>query len=274
MLQTLRGYLQIEDANLSTGSGQVLAPDAVYAHNKQNAERLANNLIARARKTRFGWLRTRLIKAIVRRMRALSGLREVPLFYMVKTLGIYRTVLLESGRELVSRGELDRAEDIFFVPLDLLKGERHALKSIVAVNRVNYEREQMRKQMPRIMLSNGEAFYEGMSDSAITGNDLVGEAVSPGVVEGHAHVILNPHNARLEPGEILVCPSTDPGWTPLFLTARGLVMEIGGMITHGSVVAREYGLPAVVGVHNATTRIKTGDHIRVDGNRGIVSIVE
>ncbi len=113
-----------------------------------------------------------------------------------------------------------------------------------------------------------------MSDTTADANELSGEAVSPGAVEGRARVILDPRGARLEPGEILVCPSTDPGWTPLFLMAGGLVMEIGGMITHGSSVAREYGLPAVVGVHHATTRIKTGDFIRVDGHRGHVSILQ
>jgi pyruvate,water dikinase len=92
-------------------------------------------------------------------------------------------------------------------------------------------------------------------------------------VEGIARVVLDPQGAHLEPGEILVCPSTDPGWTPLFLTAGGLVMEIGGLMTHGSVVAREYGIPAVVGVRNATTRIQTGQRIRVDGIHGCVIVL-
>ena len=87
-------------------------------------------------------------------------------------------------------------------------------------------------------------------------------------------VVLDPRATRLEPGEILVCPATDPGWTPLFLAAGGLVMEIGGMVTHGSVVAREYGLPAVVGVQAATTRLKTGQRVRVDGNTGRVTVLE
>ena len=87
-------------------------------------------------------------------------------------------------------------------------------------------------------------------------------------------MILDPQGAHLEPGEILVCPSTDPGWTPLFLTAGGLVMEIGGLMTHGSVVAREYGIPAVVGVRDATTRIQTGQRIRVDGGTGEVTLID
>lgn len=91
---------------------------------------------------------------------------------------------------------------------------------------------------------------------------------------GVARVIRDPHGARLEPGEILVAPSTDPGWTPLFLTAGGLVMEMGGMISHGAVVAREYGIPAVVGVPGATDRITTGQRLRVDGSTGVVTFEE
>ncbi|MCQ3980624.1 MAG: hypothetical protein DPW09_45025, partial [Anaerolineae bacterium] len=124
-----------------------------------------------------------------------------------------------------------------------------------------------------ILLSTGEAFYEGVSDATASENNLVGEAVSPGLVEGRVRVIFDPHGAHLMPGEILVCPSTDPGWTPLFLTAGGLVMEIGGLMTHGSIVAREYGLPAVVGVHQATTRLKTGQRVQVDGHRGRVRVL-
>jgi pyruvate,water dikinase len=153
-------------------------------------------------------------------------------------------------------------------------GESIDLNPIVAANRANYEHERTRKQMPRVLLSTGEAFYEGVSEVTASGDDLVGAVVSPGLVEGRVRVIFDPHGARLEPGEILVCPSTDPGWTPLFLTAGGLIMEIGGLMTHGSIVAREYGLPAVVGVHQATTRLKTGQWVRVDGNHGRVTILE
>ena len=101
---------------------------------------------------------------------------------------------------------------------------------------------------------------------------LRGTPASPGSITGPARVILDPTGAHLEPGEILVAPSTDPGWTPLFLTAGGLVMEMGGSISHGAVVAREYGIPAVVGVTRATERIITGQQITVDGSNGIVSL--
>jgi phosphoenolpyruvate synthase/pyruvate phosphate dikinase len=94
------------------------------------------------------------------------------------------------------------------------------------------------------------------------------------VAEGPVRVVLDPRDAHLAPGEILVCPGTDPAWTPLFLLAGGLVMEMGGLMTHGSVVAREYGIPAVVGVHQATTRLQTGRRVRVDGSAGRVVILE
>ncbi len=115
-----------------------------------------------------------------------------------------------------------------------------------------YERELLRKQVPRVLLSDGTAFYEGLGADSGEGV-LSGSPVSPGVVEGIVHVVFDPRGAQLAPGEILVCPGTDPSWTPLFLTAGGLVMEVGGLMTHGSVVAREYGIPAVVGVHEATS---------------------
>src|ERR1041384_4449909 len=101
---------------------------------------------------------------------------------------------------------------------------------------------------------------------------LRGAPASPGVVTGAARVILDPAGAHLEPGEILVAPSTDPGWTPLFLTAGGLVMEMGGPMSHGAIVAREYGIPAVVGVPDATERIETGQRITIDGSVGIVNL--
>ena len=101
---------------------------------------------------------------------------------------------------------------------------------------------------------------------------MQGAPASPGVVTAPARVVLDPRDARLESGEILVAPSTDPGWTPLFLRAAGLVMEVGGAMAHGALVAREYGIPAVVGVPHATERISTGMRITVDGTRGTVII--
>jgi pyruvate,water dikinase len=103
---------------------------------------------------------------------------------------------------------------------------------------------------------------------------LIGDGVSPGIAEGPVRVVLSPHGVRLNAGEILVCRATDPGWTPLFLTAGGLVMEMGGLVTHGSVVAREYGIPAVVGVEEVTRRLRTGQRVQIDGSAGRVRVLD
>jgi pyruvate,water dikinase len=124
-----------------------------------------------------------------------------------------------------------------------------------------------------VLTSDGRAFYEGVGALTDTEGALTGSPVSPGVVEGRVHVILDPRGAHLAPGEILVCPGTDPAWTPLFMTAGGLITEVGGMMTHGSVVAREVSIPAVVGVHQATQRLKDGQLIRVDGSTGRITIL-
>jgi pyruvate,water dikinase len=102
----------------------------------------------------------------------------------------------------------------------------------------------------------------------------MGSPVSPGSVEGRVRVVLDPRQAGLVPGEIMVCPGTDPSWTPLFLTAGGLIMEVGGMMTHGAVVAREYGIPAVVGVDHATQRLVTGQCVRLDGSSGQIDVLD
>jgi pyruvate,water dikinase len=274
IIQTIRNYLRQEDPNL--------APDVVFARGAAEAKRLAAEWVARLGRTRLGKARAKVLALAIDRMRKLMGFRESPKFYIIQIFGHYHAALLAHGRELAGQGTIERPEDIFFVPLDKLRRFGHGqpldLKAIVAGERAAYERELARRRMPRLLLSTGETFYEGLGSAngaaAASTEVLKGDPVSPGLVEGRAHVVLDPRGVRLEPGEILVCPATDPGWTPLFLTAGGLVMEIGGMVTHGSVVAREYGIPAVVGVHGATTLLRTGQRLRVDGTSGRITVLE
>jgi rifampicin phosphotransferase len=144
------------------------------------------------------------------------------------------------------------------------------LRPVVADRHEEYDRELRRRHVPRVLLSDDtEPEAMASAGAAVTGA-LTGTPASAGTVTGVARVVLDPVGAHLEPGEILVAPSTDPGWTPLFLTAGGLVMEMGGPNSHGAVVAREYGIPAVVGVADATLRISTGERVTVDGAAGQV----
>lgn len=270
IIQTLQSYLQITD--------ELAAPDMVFQRGASEAEAAIQTLQTAAKKTFAGGIKARIIGGAARRVRALGGLRESPKFYIIQMMGIMREQLLANGARLVQQGRLTRQDDLFYLSLDELEafaaGEERDWKVIIAGHRDNYAREMRRKQIPRLILSNGRTYYEGMRPGSHTDGDLKGSLqgspVSPGVVEGIAHVVFDPHDANLAPGEILVCPATDPAWTPLFLAAGGLVMETGGMMTHGAIVAREYGIPAVVGVDRVTEQIQTGDRLRVDGSSGLV----
>ena len=268
VMQALVNFLEIKDPEQ--------APDAIFRRGAQRAEAAVDELAAELRQTRGGWLKARLARAEARRVREMMGMREAPKFFAVRLMGVIRGALLESGADFVQSGELDRRDDLMFLTLPeleaLAQGQAAGLRARVAERRAAYERELRRRQVPRLLLSDGRAFYEGMAGKGGPAS-LTGAPVSPGVVEGAVRVIFDPRNAQLQPGEIMVCPGTDPSWTPLFLTAGGLVMEVGGMMTHGAVVAREYGIPAVVGVHEATSRLTTGQRIRVDGSSGRIDLL-
>jgi pyruvate,water dikinase len=270
IIQVLQSYLKIE--------GETAAPDAVFRRGAQAAEAAIGALEAAARQTLGGRLKARLIRALAKRVRALAGLRESPKFHIIQMMGIIRQGLLESGSTLAKTGVVSQPDDLLFLYLNeleaLAQGEPRDWAALIASRRANYDREKRRRQVPRLVVSDGRVFYGGVSDPAGEAGVLIGSPVSPGVVEGLVRVVLDPQQANLSPGEILVCPGTDPAWTPLFLAAGGLVMEVGGMITHGAIVAREYGIPAVVGVDQATTRLQTGQRIRVDGSMGRIVMLD
>jgi pyruvate,water dikinase len=191
---------------------------------------------------------------------------------MVRVLAKARARLLEVGAALVAQGRLAAADDVFFLDLPELRAAvvgGDDVRPRVRARRASYQRELGRRHLPRVLLSDGTE--PEVSPAVGAGGDLVGTAASAGTITARARVVMDPTGARLEPGEILVAPSTDPGWTPLFLTAAGLVMEMGGAMSHGAVVAREYGIPAVVGVSHATERITTGHWITIDGAAGTVT---
>jgi pyruvate,water dikinase len=261
-------------ANYLERTNPELAPDVQFQHGAEAAEAMVVELTRRA--ARKGWLRGKLVEFFLRRVRALLGLREVPKFCLMILFDQIRELLWPVGQELAEAGRLEQAEDIFFLTLpearEALAGTD--LRPVVREHHASYEQELKRRHIPRVLLSDGTEPTAGVHTAGAAEGLLTGTPASAGTVTAKARVILDPTGARLEPGEILVAPSTDPGWTPLFLTASGLVMEMGGAMSHGAVVAREYGIPAVVGVPAATERISSGQQITVDGSAGTVSLEE
>jgi pyruvate,water dikinase len=211
------------------------------------------------------------VRFALKRARQLAGLREFPKYLAVATVAAARRELALAGEEMVHRGSIKNADDIFFLDFkEAREGIRgRDLRELVVRRRQDYETELRRRHIPNVLLSDGTQ-PEIPSAPGGAAPEFAGTPASAGMVTGIARVIMDPVGAHLEPGEILVAPSTDPGWTPLFLTAGGLVMEMGGANSHGAVVAREYGIPAVVGVPDATVRIRSGQRITVDGATGII----
>ena len=270
IFETLGAFLKIED--------EAKAPDVVFARGAESASQAIEQLTAAVRKTPGGWMKAVLVRFFAGRARQLMGARESPKFFAVRMFWQIQRALLKTGAEFVQSGELNRPDDVFFLSLSELTSfaarDERDWRSLIADRRKAYQHEMRRVQIPRLLLSDGRAFYEGVNAGEVSDEGLSGSPVSPGSVEGRVRVVLDPTGAGLLPGEILVCPGTDPSWTPLFLTAAGLVMEIGGMMTHGAVVAREYGIPAIVGVHQATTCLHTGQLIRIDGSSGQIFLLE
>ncbi len=240
--------------------------DATFQGRARRAEAAVCDLVLEVRK-RKGRVRAALLRFMLSRVRSLAGMREYPKFFLVRLLASFRKVLGELGADLVAQARLDAADDIYFVRFADWDGD---VRAAATAGRAGYVRD-LSRSAPRVITSEGEAFYAAtVADEGA----LRGTAASAGVYEGPVRVVQDPHTAKLERGDVLVARGTDPAWTPLFLTAGALVMEIGGIMSHGSVVAREYGIPAVVGVPEATRRLRTGERVRVDGEAGVVVPLE
>ena len=264
--------VQLIDGYLRSGALDTFETGAV------EAQQAAEALVADVREAR-GRVAAAVLRDLLHRHRALGGLRERPKFDMVRAIALGRRALKTCGAALVEYGLLDDIDDVFFLTGDevraALAGQSSELRRLAAARRWSFHRELERRQVPRVLVSDGEVVY-GSDDTPTgpAGGVLVGTALSPGVHEGIVRVLDSPVGADLQPGEVLVAASTDPGWTPLFLLAGALVMEVGGVVSHGALVAREYGVPAVAGITDAMTRLHTGQRVRVDGASGSVTVLE
>ncbi|MFI7606281.1 PEP/pyruvate-binding domain-containing protein [Micromonospora sp. NPDC049366] len=262
---TIANYLRVTDPEQ--------APDRRFARAAATAEAALDDLVARARRRRP--IRGRLAGFLLRRARSLAGLREAGKFGGLYRLREMRRQLLLIGADLTDHGLLARPDDIMFLTLEEVAAavdDRVDHRSTVTERRAVHRRELRRRTVPVAVLSDGTDLEAVRSTPSDPAGALRGVGAAAGVVTGPARVVHDPATAHLEPGEILVASTTDPGWTPLFLTAAGLVTETGAVMAHGPTVAREYGIPAVICVPDATRAIRTGDIVTVDAAAGTVTV--
>jgi pyruvate,water dikinase len=242
---------------------------------RQEAREKEQELLQRLRALPDGERKAEDAKQMIDRVRTFIGYREYPKYGMVSRYFVYKQAMLEEAERLVQAHVLGEKDDIFYLRFQ-------ELHDVVRSNRVDEQLIRRRKDAfrsyqaltpPRVLTSDGEVFAGTYRRDDAPAGALVGLPVSAGTVEGRARVILDIAQAELEPGDILVTAYTDPSWTPLFVAIKGLVTEVGGLMTHGAVIAREYGLPAVVGVEHATQLIRDRQRIRVHGTDGYVEIL-
>lgn len=246
-----------------------------FEQGRQEALKKEQELLDRLKQLPDGEQKAEETKRMIDLIRNFSGFREYPKYGMIKRYFVYKQAILKEAEQLVQAGVIQDKEDICYLTLE-------ELRETVRTNKLDYPIISQRKDEykvyekltpPRVITSDGEIITGKYKRENLPAQAIIGLPVSAGVIEGRARVISSLEDAELEDGDILVTAFTDPSWTPLFVSIKGLVTEVGGLMTHGAVIAREYGLPAVVGVENATKLIKDGKRIRVHGTEGYVEIL-
>jgi rifampicin phosphotransferase len=247
-----------------------------FEQGRENALKKEQELLARLRALPDGEPKAEQAKRMIDRIQTFTGYREYPKYGMISRYFVYKLALLGEAERLVQAGVLRDAEDIFYLRF----GELH---DVVRTNSVDDQMIGQRRDAfasyqaltpPRVLTSDGETIEGSYRRAGVPAGALTGLPVSAGTAEGRARVILDMAEAEFEAGDILVTAYTDPSWTPAFVAIKALVTEVGGLMTHGAVIAREYGLPAVVGVERATRLIPDGQRIRVHGTAGYVEILD
>jgi pyruvate,water dikinase len=247
-----------------------------FAQGLKAAREKEQDVLERLRALPDGEQKAEEVKRMIERVRTFIGYREYPKYGMISRYFIYKQALLEEAGRLAQAHVLREKEDIFYLTFE-------ELREVARTNQVDDQLIRQRKEAftsyqaltpPRVLTSDGERVAGSYRRDDLPAGALVGLPVSAGTVEGRARVILDMAEANLEPGDILVTAHTDPSWTPLFVAIKGLVTEVGGLMTHGAVIAREYGVAAVVGVEHATRLIRDGQRIRVHGTDGYVEILQ
>lgn len=204
-----------------------------------------------------------------------GGYRELHKYYLIMLTDMLRKKILKSASKLVENGRLDEINEVFSLTLSELdrgvKSSSIDLRTTVKANTIFLNKIKNINNFPRVIDSRGKILQAPRREAGE--NELAGEPISNGVIRGKVKVLNTPDEKPLLPGEILVARATDPGWTPLFINAGAVVLEIGGLFQHGALVAREYGKACVAGIENATTELKDGQLIEVDGANGIIKLL-
>ena len=246
-----------------------------FEQGRQEALKKEQALLEQLKQLPDGEQKAQETKQMIDMLRNFSGYREYPKYGMIHRYFVYKQALLKEAEQLVQANVIHEKEDIYYLTFE-------ELREVVRTNKLDYQIINQRKDEyknykkltpPRVITSDGEIIAGAYKRENLPAEAIIGLPVSAGVIEGRARVILNMAEADLADGDILVTAFTDPSWTPLFVSIKGLVTEVGGLMTHGAVIAREYGLPAVVGVENATKLIKDGQQIRVHGTEGYVEVL-
>ncbi len=256
--------------NFEPGSG-----NRKFEQGRQEAMKKEQELLDRLRQLPDGKRKAGETKRMISLIRNFIGYREYPKYGMINRYFVYKKALLKEAGQLVQAGVIHEKEDIYYLTFEELSEAVRTNKldcRIIGKRKDEYKLYE-KLTPPRVITSDGEIFAGEYKRENLPAEAIAGLAVSSGVIEGRARVILNIEDADIEDGDILVTCFTDPSWTPLFVSVKGLVTEVGGLLTHGAVIAREYGLPAVVGVENATKLIKDGQRIRIHGTEGYVEIL-
>ncbi|MGW4981518.1 rifamycin-inactivating phosphotransferase [Streptomyces mirabilis] len=246
-----------------------------FEQGRQKAQKKEQDVLSRLRALPDGDRKADEAKRMIDRVRTFIGYREYPKYGIVSRYFVYKEALLEEAERLVQAGVLPEKEDIFYLTFQELHDvvRSHQVDGRLIQPRKDAFRSYHALTPPRVLTSDGEAVTGAYRRDNVPAGALIGLPVSAGTVEGRARVVLDIAEADLEAGDILVTTFTDPSWSPLFVGIAGLVTEVGGQMTHGAVIAREYGLPAVVGVEQATRLIRDGQRIRVHGTDGYVEIL-
>ncbi|WP_327265966.1 phosphoenolpyruvate synthase [Streptomyces sp. NBC_01232] len=252
------------------------AAERRFEQGRQRAQEKEQDVLSRLRVLPDGDLKADEAKRMIDRVRTFIGYREYPKYNIISRYFVYKQALLEEAGRLVEAGLVPEREDVFHLTFqelhDVVRSHRKVGQELLQ-ERKDAFRAYHALTPPRVLTSEGEALTGAYRRDDVPPGALVGVPVSAGTVEGRARVVLDMAQADLEAGDILVTAFTDPSWSPLFVGIAGLVTEVGGLMTHGAVIAREYGLPAVVGVERATRLIRDGQRIRVHGTDGYVEIL-